>query len=81
MNNQIELLKLKFNDTYKACSINNELSDRKLFVNMVDSLLKACKELETVKSAIIRLAFYKAFEEKVEELEKLEASLKARNMI
>lgn len=81
-----DMMEVKFNETMKKCSekINEgHKADWLLFVNSVKSLLEALREFDqyTFKSPIIRTAFSKKFNENIEELEKLQASLKRRGMI
>lgn len=79
-NPKYQLLKFKFNKTYIIC-IKENRADYNLFVSMVDNLLDAIKESETLKNPILKVAFNNYYEKCEKEIADLEASLKARKMI
>lgn len=81
MNNKLELLRLHFADTYKACQGKN--ADWQLFLNMVNNLKDAIEEMDKLnpKNPIIKVAFNEKYNEIFEEIQALEKSLKERKMI
>lgn len=80
-NNKLALIHLRFRDTTIKCKDHDD--DRKLFLNILENLIKAILEMESlnIESAMLKVAFNEKFNKEMDNLESLQTSLKERNMI
>lgn len=81
--NRIRLINFEFGDSYKFAKESNQKNDLLLFVNVVNNLVKAIREIEAleIESPIIHIAFTEKYHQEIEKIRQLEGSLKNRGMI